>query len=155
MSVESFSNGQWAMTAGEDNGRPVIFRVRTDRPYGLVPAAYPHLISVVWKYESDNPVGMPSSADSERMTEFEDLLAGALHKATAAVLMAVETGTGVRAWQWYARDPDEVVDLVNAALAEKEPFPVEFAGEEDPAWEGHSKALAILQSLGPVEAAGS
>lgn len=152
MSAESFANGQWAMTAGEDDGRPVIFRVRTDRPYGLIPAVYQHLISVVWKYESDNAVGMPSTADAERMTEFEDLLTGTLHKHTAAVLMAVETGTGVRAWQWYARDPDEVVDLINIALASHDPFPVEFAGDEDPTWDGHSKALAILTSLGPVEA---
>lgn len=152
MTADTFTNGQWTMTAGEDDGRPVIFRVRADRPAGLDPAAYPHLITAIWKYETDNAVGMPTAADAERMTAFEDLLSAKFHPAMAAVLTAVETGTGVRAWQWYARDPDEVVDLVNAALADRDPFPVEFAGEEDPAWAAHGRALALLATLGPVEA---
>jgi hypothetical protein len=58
-----------------------------------------------------------------------------------AFLTVVVTGNGVREWQWYARNADQVMELVNETLGGSEPFPVEFSFQDDPQWEGYSRFL--------------
>jgi len=70
------------------------------------------------------------------MSELEDLLEGGLESVCEAFLTVIVTGNCVREWQWYARDPEKVIDLVNKTLGHLEPFPVDFSFQDDPEWEG-------------------
>jgi hypothetical protein len=148
MSDNASPGGLWSMAVGDDEGRPVLFRVRTEMPAELVRAGLPHLIAMLWPYQPDNDAGLPSSADAEQMSAFEDCLTNALQATDQAIMTAVVTGTGLREWQWYVRDPEETMRRVQEAIsAAGLSVPVEFAGDPDPQWEGYQRALAILNSL--------
>lgn len=133
----------WHMATGEDDGKPLIFRIREHAPSFASKAAFCHLLAVNWQYEPSNDQGMPSQIDVDRMTQLEDLLRPAFEGAKQAFLTVIVTGNGVREWQWYAQDPDAVMKLVNQALGEQEPFPVQFSFQGDPDWEGYTRFLDI------------
>jgi hypothetical protein len=86
---------------------------------------------------------MPSEEVVARMSQLEDLLEEAFEGSEQAFLTVIVTGNGVREWQWYARNPDDVMKLVNETLGELEPFPVEFSFQDDPEWVGYSRFLDI------------
>jgi hypothetical protein len=133
----------WRLATAEDDGKPLIFRVREQVPTFAHKNDFRHLLALSWPYEPSNDQGMPSPVDVDRMTQLEDLLMPAFEDAKEAFLTVVVTGYGVREWQWYARDPDRVMELVNATLGELEPFPVQFSFEDDPEWEGYTRFLEI------------
>ena len=137
------TDDSWSVGTGEDNGKPLIFRIRNQAPSFAEKKAFPHLLAVCWQYESPNDQGMPSQEDAERMSELEDLLEPAFEGSRQAFLSVIVTGNGVREWQWYARNPDEVIKLVNATLSELEPFPVEFSFQDDPEWQGYLQFLEL------------
>ena len=80
------------------------------------------------------------------MTEFEELLEVGLENIRQAFLTIIVTGNGVRQWQWYARDPEETMELVNKTLGQLEPFPVQFSFQNDPEWEGYNEFFEIIGS---------
>jgi hypothetical protein len=98
---------------------------------------------VSWQYEPPNAQGMPSQEVVERMAQLEDLLMPAFEGAREAFLTVIVTGNGVREWQWYARNPDKAMQLVNETLGDLEPFPVQFSFQDDPEWQGYSQFLEI------------
>ena len=127
------SDDRWSIATGEDDGKPLIFRIRKRAPAFATKAAFPHLIAICWPFESPNAQGLPSTEDTQRMSALEDLLKAGLEEARQAFLTVVVTGNGVREWQWYARDPDQVMEQVNETLGHLEPFPVQFSFQHDPA----------------------
>ncbi len=133
----------WTMATAEDNGKPLLFRIRNSPPAFARKQTFPHLLAVCWEYEPSNDQGMPDQDVFERMGQLEDLLMPAFEDAEQAFLSVIATGNGVREWQWYARDPDAVMQLVNETLGEHEPFPVQFCFQDDPDWEGYSRFLEI------------
>jgi hypothetical protein len=137
------SDDTWSVATGEDDGKPLIFRIRNKPPSFAQKNAFPHLLAVCWQYESRNEQGTPSEEVVTRMSQLEDLLEEAFEDARQAFLTVVVTGNGVREWQWYARNPDGVMKLVNETLGELEPFPVEFSFQDDPEWVGYSRFLEI------------
>jgi hypothetical protein len=135
------SDETWSVATAEDDGKPLIFRIRNKPPSFADKKAFPHLLAVCWQYEPANESGMPSEQLAARMGELEDLLEGAFEGARQAFLTVIATGNGVREWQWYARNPDDVMALVNETLGELEPFPVEFSFQDDPDWSAYSRFL--------------
>ncbi len=137
------SDETWSVATAEHDQKPLIFRIRNQPPSFARKEAFPHLLAVSWPYESPNQQGMPSDKDSARMGRLEDLLGEAFEGAGEAFLTVVVTGLGVRQWQWYARNPDDAMKLVNETLGKQERFPVEFGFQEDPEWVGYSRFLGI------------
>ena len=131
------SDELWKVEQGEDNGLPLIFRIRKQQPNGIESSVYPHLIAILWTYESTNDYRMPSPEISALMTQFEQLLDSPLEESKAAFLTVVVTGNSRREWQWYSRNPEEMIGIVNHALKGYEPFPVEFSIQDDPQWEAY------------------
>jgi hypothetical protein len=138
------SDDGWSVAIGEDNGKPLIFRIRNQPPSFARKAAFPHMVAVTWEYESPNDQGMPSAEDTQRMTELEELLEAGLENSRQAFLTVIVTGNGVREWQWYARDPEKVMELINETLGHREPFPVQFSIQDDPEWEGYNRFVEIV-----------
>jgi hypothetical protein len=135
---------RWSVATGAAHGKPLILRIRNQPPPFAQKAAFPHLLAVSWEYESPNDQGMPSVKDAQRMTELEELLEAGLEKSRQAFSTVIATGNGVREWQWYARDPEKVMELVNETLGHREPFPVQFSFQGDPEWEGYNGFLGII-----------
>jgi hypothetical protein len=134
----------WSVATGEDDGKPLIFRIRNTPPSFARKEGFPHLLAVCWQYESPNDQGMPSQETVEQMGQLEDLLEPATESARQAFLTVIVTGNGVREWQWYARSEEEVMKLVNETLGEYEPFPVQFNFQDDPEWDGYTRFLEIV-----------
>jgi hypothetical protein len=137
------SDDTWTMATGDDDGLPLIVRIRNQPPPFAKKESFPQLLALSWQYEPENDQGLPSHEVVERMGQLEDLLLPAFEDAREAFLTVVVTGNGAREWQWYAKDSDRVMELVNETLAEHEPFPVEFNFQDDPEWEGYSRFLEI------------
>ena len=143
--VNPESESLWAIAEAQDDGKPLIFRIRSRKPSGVAPARYRHLIGVSWPYEPWNESGMPAQDQVAGMQLLEDLLQPALEGPGQAFLTVVVTGNGVREWQWYSRDAGETMALVNKALSNHEPFPVEFSVQDDPKWQGYFRFQDILE----------
>ena len=137
------SDESWKVATGDDNGKPLIIGIRNKPPPFVRKETFPHLLAVCWRYESPNEHGMPPEEMVARMNQLEDLLEKAFEGAQQAFLTVRVTGNGVREWQWYARNPGDVMKLVNQTLGELEPFPIEFNFQSDPEWVGYSRFLEI------------
>ncbi len=137
------ADSRWKMATAEDEGRPLIFRIRNQAPSFATKAEFPHLLAVCWQYQSPNAQGMPSSDQAQRMVELEELLEAGLESVGQAFLTVIVTGNGVREWQWYARDPEKTMELVNKTLGDLDPFPVQFSFQDDPDWDGYNRFLEI------------
>jgi hypothetical protein len=136
----------WSVATAETNGKPLIFRVRNKPPSFARKETFPHLLVVSWEYESPNDQGMPPGDAVESMDQLEDSLSAAFEGASQAFLAVIVTGNGIRAWQWYARDTEETMKLVNKALSGYAPFPVEFSFQEDPEWNAFTPFLESCAS---------
>jgi len=143
---ESAAGDNWMVAQGLDGDKRVIFRLLGRRPVSVDTEQYRHLISISWPYEPENEAGLPSPEQADRMTLLEARLVPALETSRAAFLAIVATGNGLRQWHWYCRDPDETMTLVNQALADCEPFPVEFSLDDDPQWEAHAQLRGSIGS---------
>jgi hypothetical protein len=137
------SENNWSVATAEDDGKPLIIRIRNQPPVFADKKALPQMLAVSWQYEPPNKQGMPSQEAAERMSQLEDLLGLAFEEAGQAFLTVVVTGNGVREWQWYVRDAEAIMAIVNEVLGEHEPFPVEFSFEMDPEWAAYSRFLEI------------
>ncbi len=127
---------QWTVATGDDNGKPMIVRFRSNVPSGVDIKQYPHLLAITWKYEPSNDGGMPSKPDNERMVLLEQLLDSLEVKCTAFMTVVV-TCNGVKEWQWYSRDHEETMRDLNSALSGQKPFPIEISQQEDPGWSAY------------------
>jgi hypothetical protein len=139
----------WTVATADDDGMPLLFRIRNQPPPFARKDQFPHLFAVSWAYEPGDDHGMPSEGEYAQMNELEDLLETALEDTEQAFLTVIVTGNAVREWQWYARAPERVMELVNEALGELEPFPVEFSIQDDPEWSGYERFLGIGEDAEP------
>ena len=128
------ADNAWFMATGEDEGLPLIFRIREGPPAWATKADFRRLLVVSWPFDASANNGMPLQDTQERMLELENLLEPVFANARQAFLTGVATGNGVREWQWYAKDSNAVMKLVNETLGELDPFPVQFSFQDDPDW---------------------
>jgi hypothetical protein len=63
----------WTMATGDDNGKPLIFRIRNKAPSFARKESLPHVLAVCWQYEAPNNQGMPSQEVAKRLSQLEDL----------------------------------------------------------------------------------
>jgi len=139
-------DSRWSVATGEDSGRPLIFRIRNEPPPFSNQAEFPYLLAISWSFDVEANNGMPMPQDVRRMTELEDLLEKGLELPGEAFLSVAVTGNGVREWQWYARNRDTVMKLINKTLGHLEPFPIQFSFQDDPVWQGYN---GFLENVAP------
>ena len=135
----------WSIATSEDNGKPLIFRIRNEPPPFVNQSNFPHLLAISWSFGSANN-GMPSPEENARMAELEDLLDVGLEGEKVAFLTVAVTGNGVREWQWYASDRDAVMESINKTLGHLDPFPIEISFQDDPDWQGYNGFLGNGES---------
>lgn len=145
--VDEVVDDPWSVATGEDEGKPLIFRLRTRPPAWPERDAYPHLVAISWNFEDEGEGadGLPDPETVEGMELLEDRLVEFLEESEAACLTAVVTGNGVREWQWYARSPHGMMQILNEALAGLPQFPIEISAEKDPDWDGYRRLRRIFE----------
>jgi hypothetical protein len=128
------STDPWLIAQGEEDGLPLLFRMRELMPEGVQPDKYPHLVNILWQFDTSGS-GMPPDDVVDQMNEFEDRL-DELEGAAIGYMMVSITGNGRKEWLWYVSDTDRYMQRVNRALAGAGArFPVDFQSSEDPTWE--------------------
>lgn len=129
----AYLRGEWIEAEVCEGGEVLEYRIRQQKP--LKAEQYPHLLTITWEGER-----MP-----ERQKEFEQRLIGWLESYKVAWLMVAFRGHGTQEWYWYTRNPEECMNFVNLALEEAEPFPVEFALQDDAKWKVYQEIRGQLK----------
>ena len=136
------------MAETEEEGMPMLYRVRQNIPKQVKPADYPHLICVVWEFEATVANGMPGSDVADQQAAFEDALDGFIEEAEMSEHMVVVTGNGRKEWLWYAKDADQWIEGFSDALGNLPPFPVEIQGYDAEEWVAYKELKQALTQSG-------
>lgn len=129
----------WATATAKQagTGRAIIFRYANEFRDGFKKSAFPDRVIVVWKYNSDS--GMPVPTEREAMDRMEDLLDPLIEKSGVSVLALVSTGENLREWIFYARAAQEFLAALNKALADQPRFPIEVHVGRDSEWSSYER----------------
>jgi hypothetical protein len=133
----AIAEDKWSVGTTEDNGRPIIIRALSKIPQYIDPSLYPHMIAITWEFQSKN--GMPSSEEKERMNDLEDSISNLVESNKQAILTVVVTGNEVAEWQFYSKNQEDFMGLLNQALAGKVAFPINISLQEDPEWDAYKQ----------------
>lgn len=124
----------WSIAEGEENGKPLYIRFRDEFRDKGADSAFPRLIQIVWKYESDEN-GLPTMEVVPALKAFESRLVEAVEPDKIAVLVAVCTNDGEREWMFYASGVTEFQNRLNEIQNDdEEPFPIDVTSARDPKW---------------------
>jgi hypothetical protein len=135
MSEETFDNDPWLIAQSEEEGVPLLFRMRQSIPASVQPERYPELISILWQLENETISGMPEDEELSAIIDFEDRLDGLEGDALGYMMVAI-TGNGRKEWLWYVADISAFMSAVNVALSSAPlRFPIEFEASHDATWE--------------------
>ena len=135
-----FSDDIWTVGTADQDGQPIMVRVRGEVPDAARRHGLTQLIVVGWPYDGVE-TGLPGAADAASMQAFEDAIAVGLERTGVGVAVASLTGAGHREWRYYAADADAFVAALNAALEDHPTYPLEIEMFDDPAWEGLQQLL--------------
>lgn len=89
MATES---SMWFIETVEDEGKPLILRIREAAPSYATKETYPMLLAVTWAFDPEANNGMPLPDDVERMQQLEHVLEPVIADARQAFLTVVVTG---------------------------------------------------------------
>jgi hypothetical protein len=108
------------------SGRKTVYRVRADR--GAADLAI--LVSIKWSYAEQNENGFPQAALRRSMEAFET----ACEAITAAELVLVTTGMGLKEWVLYTANFDAFIREFDRLLHGKARAPVTITHRSEPLW---------------------
>ncbi len=134
-------NDSWKAGAGLRNGLPQLIRVRSNLENVALRTAHPRLLKIVWRYEKDDPSGLPSPALAAKMNEFEKVVFDELERDLLAVFVAVSIHDGTKEWSAYVKDVQKACERLNVSLDSLERFPLELTVEDDPDWRQYRSLL--------------
>jgi len=138
----------WFCAEGQQDQLPVIIRGRQRLQEIISPDSHPHMLRIVWEFETDEPSGLPSRKLTKSMGQFEDAVVDALEEDALCVFFCVYLHAGRKEWLAYTSDVQATCDRFNAALTGHEPYPVELSVDEDPQW---SEYWDVLSGAGMLE----
>lgn len=139
----------WATASGQQDGLPVIYRYRQNRPNAADYRDYPHALRVRWSYDRQRRSGLPPADVNDAQRDFEAAIEP-LGDCAAGYLMLVLTGNGRKEWIYYIRDLDAWLDQFNACLEDHEPYPIVLDDWPDPDWSTWQRFTdSVLASQGP------
>lgn len=124
----------WATAIAErpTDGRRVIFRYVQEFAQPPDRSAFPYVVVLDWRYQSED--GMPKGAIVDAMYDLEDRLAAQIESSGRGMLVLISTGENVRLWTYYAKSDAEFRTALSSALVPPTKFPVGIASRQDPTW---------------------
>ena len=137
---------EWLTATAKEDELTVIFRLLPEIPTGLVTANFPARIEIVWTYQSPNESGMPGPDIQQIMNQFEEHLVNSWQNAGLGYLTMLITGNNICEWQWYLKDVDEALLILNEAIADLPTLPIDIHTEIDPDWYAYSNFMQQISS---------
>ena len=135
-----FPDDTWTVGTADQDGQPIIIRVRGRLPDAAAREANSQLVVIGWPYDG-NETGLPLEADKASMDRLEEALEAGLAGTTLGVQVASLTGAGHREWRYYAADADAFVAALNAILGGHPTYPLEIEMFDDAEWQGLQQLL--------------
>ncbi len=136
--VEDGEEKNWIIGTSQEEGLPIIFRLKTGISDPKIKRKYAWLTIITWKYD-DGGNGMPDNAEKMRMTILENTLEEQVESTGTCLLFASRTGNGLKEFEYYIKDRQTFIDELNQALEDHEPYPIEIDFYHDPEWEEYQK----------------
>lgn len=137
---------EWLTATAKEDELTVIFRLLPEIPGGIVTAEFPARIEIIWTYQSPNESGMPGAKDQQTMNQFEERLLAAWQNAGIGYLTMLITGNHICEWQWYLKEADEALLILNEAIADLPPLPIDIHSETDPDWYAYSNFMRQINT---------
>jgi hypothetical protein len=139
-----FSDDTWTVGTADQDGQPIIIRVRGQMPHAAARQGPAPRLLVGWPYDGV-ATGLPGAEDSASMQAFEGAVETDLERSGAGVQVASLTGAGHKEWRYYAADADAFVTALNASLEGHPTYPLEIEMFDDAEWQGLQQLLDGLE----------
>jgi hypothetical protein len=135
-----FADDTWTVGTADQDGQPIIIRVRSQMPALAERQRHAQLIVVGWPYDGAD-TGLPRSEDTAAMQDFENAVEAGLERGGSGTQVASITGAGHKEWRYYAADADAFVAALNASLDGHPTYPLEIEMFDDAEWQGLQQLL--------------
>lgn len=129
---------EWLTATAVEEGVTVLFRLLPHIPLDIATADFPDRVEILWPYQSASESKQPGPQDREQMSLFEELLVNAWGETGLGHLTMLITGNLVCHWQWYVRDQEEALAILNKALEDLPTLPIQIHSQNDPDWHAYS-----------------
>lgn len=139
------SEQEWLTATALEDDFTIIFRLLPKIPAEISTADFSARIEIVWSYQSPNDSGMPGAEDQQKMNEFEQRLESAWQDSGLGYLTMLLTGNQICEWQWYVKETDQALQILNEAMADLPPLPLEIHTEADPDWYAYSNFMQQIK----------
>jgi hypothetical protein len=132
----------WIGAEGEEEGRPVLVRVRDISLEAIPEDEFPHLLSSTWRFGEDRDgSGLPSAKQYAELERFE-LVFDKMEEDGSGVLAIVRTHAGSVEHVAFVRDVEEGIAAIRAARPKRGDF--ELAASPDNRWDEYRAARDAL-----------
>jgi len=135
-----FPEDTWTVGTADQDGQPIIVRVRSQMPGVADRQRHAQLIVVGWPYDGTE-TGLPTSDETAAMQDFESAVEAGIERGGAGTQVASITGAGHKEWRYYAADADAFVAALNASLDGHPTYPLEIEMFDDSEWQGLQQLL--------------
>lgn len=135
-----FPDDTWTVGTADQDGQPLVIRVRSQMPAVADRQRHAQLIVVGWPYDGTEG-GLPTSDETAAMQDFEHAVEAGLERGGAGTQVASITGAGHKEWRYYAADADAFVTALNASLDGHPTYPLEIEMFDDSEWQGLQQLL--------------
>jgi Family of unknown function (DUF695) len=134
----------WSVGAGQDPSSPMIIRLRSKLDSAKGKKLFPHMMCMSWSFQNPNQVGMPSKAESDELSEFEDRLTESFESDLQSVLTIAITKSGLREWYFYTNNIDEFMNRLGSVPHNNE-NPIEIYFNNDENWKYYEDMRSICE----------
>lgn len=138
------------IVAQAEGGEKVIYRIRLERPAGVVLSEYENCVIIEWTFQN----ALPDKVLSEVHRIFEGHMDPLAHNNPNSLLMHVYTRPGMKEWCYYTRDYPAFMTELNTVLAGKPRFPIDILHDKDPSWKYWTEVRDLVTSLSPRDTNG-
>jgi hypothetical protein len=139
-----FPDDTWTVGTADQDGQPLVIRVRGQMPEADARRDHGQLIVVGWPYDGTD-AGLPTTEDSGSMQAFEDAVEAGIAADGTGIQVASITGAGHKEWRYYAADAEAFVATLNASLDGHPTYPLEIEMFDDAEWQGLQQLLDGLE----------
>jgi hypothetical protein len=135
-----FPDDTWTVGTADQDGQPLIIRVRSEMPTVADRQRHAQLIVVGWPYDGIE-TGLPTSDETAAMQDFENAVEAGIERGGVGTQVASITGAGHKEWRYYAADAEAFVTALNASLDGHPTYPLEIEMFDDSEWQGLQQLL--------------
>ena len=125
----------WELGVVDDDGKPMVVRVCTDRAPLAGHPELPWQVGVATLLNEPLPNGMHGDAEGEQLGAIEDALENAFGADAMAFMVLVNCVGGAKEWVFYAHDPEVIKKRFQALRPGIKTHKVQLMVEHDPDWE--------------------